>query len=73
MLTAALGAALAAALVAVVGSLHEVRRLRAELRHERQHSDWQAGIIAHRGWRREPAHTEPKGPRLWRQEPPRHG
>lgn len=73
MLTALLGSLLAAALVALAGSLAEVRRLRTLLRQERQHSDWQAEIIGRRGWRRDAAHDDPKGPRLWRHEPPRHG
>lgn len=72
-LAAVLGAALAAALVALAGSLREVYRLRRLLREERQHSDWQAAIIGRRGWRRDAGRTEPKGPRLWRQEPPRQG
>ena len=76
ILTAFLSAALLSALVALAGSLVEVRRLRRELRHERQHSDWQAEIIARRGWRRDAGSVGPKGPhgpRLWRQEPPRQG
>lgn len=68
MLTAAvLAGSLAAALVALIGTHAELRRLRRELRTERQHCDWQAGIIA----RREP--NKPHGPRLWRHEPPRQG
>lgn len=60
-LAALLGAALAASLVALAGSLREVYRLRRLLREERQHSDWQAAIIGRRGWRRDAGRTEPKG------------
>jgi hypothetical protein len=73
---AALAWFLFAALVAVAGTLIELRRVRQELRDERQTNDWQKQYLDRVGWRpgaRRDEPTTPHGPRLWRQEPPRHG
>ena len=72
-MTAILGSLLAAALVAVAGSLAEVRRLRGVLRSERQANDWQQKLLNARGWRTDAAHESPRKPRLWGNEPPRQG
>lgn len=71
-MTATLAAALAVALVALAGSLAEVRRLRKLLRHERQTNDWREAVLNHRT-RKDAAHEPPRPKGLRRKEPPRHG